>query len=112
MLFQSRQYLEKFLNIPLLSRAVSIIFPLTITFSIAGCTSLAETPKGTAVWELKPKSVYDGDTFRVINSDTREELKIRLACIDAPEKKQDMGIASRDYLRSLLNQNGSPLVCV
>jgi len=33
-----------------------------------------------------------------------------MACIDAPEKKQDMGIASRDYLRSLLNQNPNKLI--
>jgi endonuclease YncB( thermonuclease family) len=33
-----------------------------------------------------------------------------MACIDAPEKKQDLGIASRDYLRSLLNTNPEKLV--
>ena len=67
-------------------------------------------PRGATTWELKAKSVYDGDTFRVINSETGEELKIRLACIDAPEKKQDLGIASRDYLRSLLNQNPNKII--
>jgi endonuclease YncB( thermonuclease family) len=61
-------------------------------------------------YELKSKSVYDGDTFWVINPITQEEIKIRMACIDAPEKKQDLGIASRDYLRSLLNTNPEKLV--
>jgi endonuclease YncB( thermonuclease family) len=46
----------------------------------------------------------------VINPITQEEIKIRMACIDAPEKKQDLGIASRDYLRSLLNTNPEKLV--
>ena len=61
-------------------------------------------------YELMSKSVYDGNTFWVINPITQEEIKIRMACIDAPEKKQDLGIASRDYLRSLLNTNPEKLV--
>jgi endonuclease YncB( thermonuclease family) len=66
--------------------------------------------KRSPYWELKKGSVYDGDTFRVINPTTGEEIKIRMACIDAPEKKQDLGIASRDYLRSLLNKNPNQLI--
>jgi endonuclease YncB( thermonuclease family) len=76
---------------------------------ITGCSpEIADTREvrtGGAEWELVKNSVYDGDTFRVVHSKTGEKLKIRMACIDAPEKKQDLGIASRDYLRSLLNQN-------
>ena len=60
--------------------------------------------------QLKEKSVYDGDTFRVLKNG--EEIKIRMACIDAPEKKQELGIASRDYLRSLLNKNPNKLIVV
>ena len=41
-----------------------------------------------------------------------EEIKIRMACIDAPEKKQELGIASCDYLRSLLNKNPDKLIVV
>jgi hypothetical protein len=44
-------------------------------------------------------TIYDGDTFRVINPQN-EEVKIRLCGIDAPEKDQPLGIESRDYLRS------------
>jgi micrococcal nuclease len=55
-------------------------------------------------WLVKKNSVYDGDTFRAINQTTKEEIKVRLACIDAPEKDQPLGIASRDFLRSLLNK--------
>jgi len=49
---------------------------------------------------VKPGSVYDGDTLRVLCQG--EELKLRLCGIDAPERAQPGGMASRDYLRSLL----------
>ena len=51
-------------------------------------------------WRVKPGSIYDGDTLRVVRGN--EELKIRFCGIDAPEKKQPLGIESRDYLRSLI----------
>ena len=51
-------------------------------------------------WKVKPGSIYDGDTLRLIDSD--RELKIRLCGIDAPELKQPLGIESRNYLRSLI----------
>lgn len=54
-------------------------------------------------WRVKPGSVYDGDTLRVVNGS--QELKIRFCGIDAPEKDQPLGIESRDYLRSLLKDN-------
>ena len=57
------------------------------------------------VWQVKEGSVYDGDTLRVVKGN--EEVKVRFACIDAPEAKQEGGIESRDYLRSLLNQAGN-----
>ncbi len=50
---------------------------------------------------VKPGSVYDGDTLRVLCNG--QELKIRFACIDAPETKQPGGIEARDHLRSLLS---------
>ena len=51
-------------------------------------------------WRVKPGSIYDGDTLRVVRGD--EELKIRFCGIDAPELKQPLGVESRDYLRSLI----------
>lgn len=57
-------------------------------------------------WQVKPGSIYDGDTLRVVRGN--EELKIRFCGIDAPEKKQPLGIESRDYLRSLIDKgNGT-----
>ncbi|MEO1672778.1 MAG: thermonuclease family protein [Cyanobacteria bacterium J06631_2] len=53
-------------------------------------------------WRVKPGSIHDGDTLRVTRGN--EELKIRICGIDAPELKQPLGIESRDYLRSLIDQ--------
>jgi endonuclease YncB( thermonuclease family) len=51
-------------------------------------------------WQVKPGSIHDGDTLRVVRGS--EELKVRLCGIDAPEIRQPLGIESRDYLRSLI----------
>lgn len=60
-------------------------------------------------WQVKPDSVYDGDTLRVVRG--REEMKIRFCGIDAPEKDQALGVQARDYLRSLVERgNGSVVV--
>ncbi len=55
--------------------------------------------------DVVPGSVYDGDTIRVNCGDGQQ--KIRFACIDAPEKNQDMGIELRDHLRNVLANNGN-----
>lgn len=52
---------------------------------------------------LVTKQPYDGDTINV--SRNGEKLKVRFACIDAPELKQPMGKESRDYLRSLISSS-------
>ena len=52
-------------------------------------------------------SIYDGDTLRVTSGD--EEIKIRFCGIDAPEKAQDFGEASRDRLRELVSIGGNQL---
>lgn len=45
--------------------------------------------------------ITDGDTF-VLLTDSKEQIKIRLHGIDAPEKKQDYGTASKNYLSNLV----------
>ena len=60
---------------------------------------LTKNPPGE-LWQVKEGSIYDGDTLRVIKGN--EELKIRFCGIDAPEKAQELGLESRDYLRSLV----------
>ncbi len=54
---------------------------------------------------VKQGSVYDGDTLWLNCSG--QQLKIRFACVDAPENKQPGGIESRDHLRSLLSNSNN-----
>lgn len=49
-------------------------------------------------------SVHDGDTLKVRLGQKIE--RIRMACIDAPELKQELGKESRDYLKSIIQHNG------
>ena len=53
-----------------------------------------------------PGSIHDGDTLRV-RSLQGEVLKVRFACVDAPELKQPMGEEARNHLRSLVNRGGN-----
>ena len=69
-----------------------------------------EQTQGFEVWQLKPGSIYDGDTLRVVRGN--EEKKIRFCGIDAPEIKQPLGIKSRDYLRSLVEWGDGNLLLV
>lgn len=48
----------------------------------------------------KVVSISDGDTITVLNS--KEQTKVRLYGIDAPEKKQDYGQRSKQFLASLI----------
>lgn len=65
----------------------------------------SQQPRGfeSNTWQVT--SVHDGDTIRVHRGS--QVVKIRFACIDAPELKQPLGIASRDNLRSLIAQAGN-----
>ena len=56
-------------------------------------------------YEVVPGSIHDGDTLRV-RSPKGEVIKVRFACVDAPELKQPMGEESRNYLRSMINEAG------
>ena len=56
-------------------------------------------------YEVIPGSIHDGDTLRVRSS--KGEVKVRFACVDAPELKQPLGEESRNHLRSLVNRGGN-----
>ena len=48
----------------------------------------------------KVVSIQDGDTITVLSG--KEQTKVRLYGIDAPEKKQDYGQRSKQFLASLI----------
>jgi micrococcal nuclease len=64
--------------------------------------------------EVVPGSLHDGDTIRVTSSapelakyaDKKGEIKVRFACIDAPETGQKRGAAARSSLQRILADNG------
>ncbi len=90
-----------------------LLSTLPVLIAIALCVNgfLNTTAKSKAhinnlpTCEVKRKSIYDGDTLRLICSN--EEIKVRFACTDAPELKMPNGISSRDHLRSLLTNSGN-----
>jgi endonuclease YncB( thermonuclease family) len=57
--------------------------------------SAAETISGQVV------GVSDGDTITVLDAG-KKQTRVRLAQIDAPEKRQDFGVASKDALSGLV----------
>jgi endonuclease YncB( thermonuclease family) len=67
---------------------------ITILLLVLACTVNAETITGRVV------GVADGDTITVLDADNVQH-KIRLAGIDAPEKKQAFGNSSKESLSDL-----------
>jgi endonuclease YncB( thermonuclease family) len=97
-----------FIFIPMLvSLLQSCQLPFGSQFSLASANEV-QLPTDQTLWRVVSKSVHDGDTLRVER--LGETLKIRFCGIDAPELKQQGGVASRDYLRSLLNQSGNQVM--
>jgi endonuclease YncB( thermonuclease family) len=81
-------------------RLLSLLFKQVIVvclFSTASLAIQAATLVGTVV------GVSDGDTIKVLDSNKKEH-KIRLMGIDAPEKKQDFGAASKQALSNYIYQ--------
>jgi len=77
----------------------SILLLITIIF-IVGCgnsedKTLYESIQGKVI------SVIDGDTIVVLDN-KKIEHKVRLYCIDAPEKDQDFGNESKGILSSMI----------
>lgn len=62
--------------------------------------SIATVAPTNQLWQVVKGSIFDGDTFRVTDGSRR--VKVRLCGVDAPEKRQRLGLAARDKLRSLL----------
>lgn len=53
-------------------------------------------------YQIKVISITDGDTFKGLTKEEKIEIKYRIYGIDAPEKKQDFGAKSKDYLAELI----------
>ena len=73
-------------------------YPLLIIASIAIILlGISSRSKGDAEEKVKIIRCYDGDTCT-----TDKGEKIRLACIDAPERDQPFGKASRNHLKEII----------
>ena len=70
-------------------------------FVLAGLSLAVLGPLGLAASAATVLSIGDGDTISVL--ERGQKLKVRLACIDAPETAQSpYGLASRNQLKALL----------
>ena len=66
--------------------------------SVAGCQGGLPVKKVVSGTVTK---VHDGDSLHITPAG-KKRVVVRLAAIDAPEIKQDHGLQSRDYLRSMV----------
>ena len=69
--------------------------PLMLAFLVLLAISAA--PSLAAIIQGRVVAIADGDTLTVLDA-TKTQHKIRLAGIDAPEKKQPFGTRSRQHL--------------
>ena len=68
---------------------------------LAGLSLAVLAPFGQAAMSVTVLSIGDGDSISVL--ERGQKLKVRLACIDAPETAQaPFGMASRNQLKALL----------
>ena len=74
--------------------ALSIVF-LTLLLPAIGTAATAETIIGKVV------GVHDGDTLTILD-DSKTQIKIRLAEIDAPESRQPYGSRAKQELSGLV----------
>jgi endonuclease YncB( thermonuclease family) len=81
--------------------AVRVITLFLLVF--LSLAALADTLTGKVV------KITDGDTLYVLDANYKEH-KIRLAGIDAPERKQAYGLASRKHLASIVAGKRSSLL--
>jgi len=70
-------------------------FVLSAVLSLGAASTFAHQLSGRVV------AVADGDTITVLDADKRQH-KVRLAGIDAPEKRQPFGTKSREFLAALV----------
>ena len=76
-----------------------IIYVSIVAIALALCAGAASAGESYTALVVK---VSDGDTITVVNRDS-DRVKIRLANIDAPEKKQPYGYEATQALSSLIH---------
>jgi endonuclease YncB( thermonuclease family) len=76
-------------------------FPASLRFGIVLYITLLAHPSTASVLLGRVVGVSDGDTITVLDSDKRQH-KVRLTGIDAPEKSQPFGEASKKNLSRLV----------
>lgn len=75
-------------------------------FSLLFCSSISlaahnKIEKSNQNIQCEVVGIADGDTFTCLTAN-KEQLKIRMSSIDAPEKSQDFGQRSKEKLSSLI----------
>jgi endonuclease YncB( thermonuclease family) len=80
---------------------LKIIFPPKPLFLIIAIF-LALLPISASAFPGKVVGITDGDTVKILRSDTHIQVKIRLAGIDTSEKKQAFSQKAKQFTASLI----------
>ncbi|MGB2579468.1 endonuclease YncB(thermonuclease family) [Elusimicrobium simillimum] len=85
-----------------LNKLIALVITLIIgAFFAQNSLKYDDAPRVIGTVEGKVIKVSDGDTITVLNAD-KQQLKVRLYGIDAPETKQVYGNASRKALAAMI----------
>ena len=81
--------------------AYILLFGIMLLAANQGDAVAKTAVKPIAQWEAKVVGITDGDTLTVLTPN-KEEVRIRLYGVDAPERKQAFGTKSKEFLASLV----------
>lgn len=103
--FGGKQLAGRFDNSFLWQEFSKVAISLAAGIVLVGC----EYPASSRIRESwHPERVADGDTFTVRSGD--REMRVRLACVDAPESQQPFGRQAREKLKALLELDGRIII--
>ena len=72
-----------------------------MTIALANPATAKQAKPESAAYDAKVIAITDGDTITVL-TDTKEQIKIRIYGIDAPERRQAFGAKAKQFLSSLI----------